>query len=99
MKLEQLQAHLETLYTHLDRRLGGWLSLFVRTALAFAQDDGPLLARSIAYYALFAVFPAILAFVVAASPVLKSENAQQAVMNLVSRYLPSALDVVTVNIE
>jgi len=41
----------------------------VRTALAFNQDDGPLMARSIANYALFAVFPAILVLIVAASVV------------------------------
>jgi len=48
MKRERLKARLENLYARLDRRLGGRLSLLIRTALAFGQDDGPLAARSIA---------------------------------------------------
>ena len=99
MKLEALQGKLEALYARLDRRLGGSLSLLVRTALAFDQDDGPLVARSLAYYALFAVFPALLAFVVVASAMLESAEVQEAVMTLVSQYLPIAQDVVAANIE
>ena len=99
MKRERLKARLEKLYARLDRRLGGRLSLLVRTALAFGQDDGPLAARSIAYYALFAVFPAILALIVVASAVLESEEVQESVMALVAQYAPIALDVVAVNIE
>lgn len=99
MKRERLKARLEKVYTRLDRRLGGRLSLLVRTALAYGQDDGPLAARSIAYYALFAVFPAILALIVVAGAVLESEEVQESVMALVAQYAPIALDVVAVNIE
>jgi membrane protein len=99
MKLERLKTRHEKLYAWLDRRLGGRLSLLVRTALAFDQHDGPLMARSIAYYALFAVFPAILALIVVASAVLESEEVQESVMALVEQYMPIALDVVAVNIE
>ena len=99
MKFERLQTRLENLYAHLDRRLGGRLSLLVRTALAFDQDDGPLMARSLAYYALFAVFPAILALIVISSAVLESEEAQEAVLALVLEHMPIAQDVVVANIE
>lgn len=99
MKLEPLRARFERLYARLDRRLGGHLSLLVRTALAFNQDDGPIVARSLAYYALFAVFPAILALMVVASAVLESEEGQEAVLALVSRHMPIAQDVVAANIE
>ena len=99
MKRERLKARLEKLYARLDRRLGGRLSLLVRTALAYGQDDGPLAARSIAYYALFAVFPAILALIVVAGAVLESEEVQESVIALVEQYAPIALDVVEVNIE
>jgi membrane protein len=54
---------------------------------------------SIAYYALFAVFPAPLALIVAASAVLESEEVQESVMALVEQYMPIALDVVAANIE
>ena len=99
MKAERLRAQLENVYGRLDRRLGGALSLLVRTALAFDQDDGPLVARSMAYYTLFAVFPAILAFIVVASTVLDTAEVQEAVMSLVSQYMPMAYDLVAANIE
>ena len=99
MKGEPLRAWIEKLYTRLDWRLGGWLGLLVRTVLAFVQDDCLLAARSIAYYALFAVFPAILALIVVASAVLGSEEAQVSVMNLVAQYAPLASDVVAANSE
>jgi membrane protein len=99
MRFERLQTRLENVYARLDRRLGGRLSLLVRTAMAFDQDDGPLVARSLAYYALFAAFPAILALIVLASAVLESAEVQEAVMALISQYLPIAQDVVAANIE
>ena len=97
--IERLQNRLEAGYGRLDRALGGRLSLLVRTALAYDQDGGALMARSIAYYALFAVFPAILALIVVASAVLESEEVQQAVLALVSQYMPIAQEVVVANIE
>lgn len=96
--IERLQIRLERWYARLDRHLGGRLSLFVRAALAIDQDDGPLMARSIAYYALFAIFPAILVLIVVASAVLNSEEVQEAVMALVAEYMPIAREVVVANI-
>jgi membrane protein len=99
MKRERLKARLERLYARLDRRFGGALSLLVRTALAFVQDNGPLAARSIAYYAVFAVFPAMLALIVVASAALGSEEARGSVMALVEQHAPLAYGVVSANIE
>jgi membrane protein len=99
IKLERLQTRLEKLYARLDRRLGGVPSLLVRTGLAFGEHDGALMARSIAYYAVFAVFPAILALIVLAGAVLQSEEVQQSVMSLVEQYMPIAADAVAANIE
>jgi membrane protein len=99
MNVDRLRSGLEKQYGRVDRRLGGAPSLLVRTALAYDQDDGPLVARSIAYYTLFAVFPAILAIIVVASLLLDTEEVQQAVMELVSKYMPMAYGLVAANIE
>ena len=99
VKQERLKVRIERLYARLDRSLGGRLSLLVRTALAFDRDDGPLMARSIAYYALFAVFPAILALIVVGSTVLEAEQVRGLMVDLVARYLPGALDMVTASFE
>ena len=97
--IERLQNRLEAWYGRLDRVLSGRLSLLVRTVLAFDQDEGALMARSISYYTLFAVFPALLLLVVIASTVLNSEEVQETVMALVAEYMPIARDVVAANIE
>lgn len=97
--IERLQNRLVAGYGRLDRVLGGRLSLLVRTALAFDQDGGALMARSIAYYALFAIFPAILMLIVLASTVLNLAEVQETVLALVTEYMPIALDVVAANIE
>jgi membrane protein len=99
VRLREVPAALERLYIRLDRRLGGWLSMIVRSVLAFDQDEGPLMARSISYFALFAIFPALLALIVIASTVLESNEVKQAVMTLVSQYMPITQDVVAANIE
>ena len=99
MKLDHLQPRLETLYARLDRRFGGRLSLLVRVALTYIQHDGPLMARSLAYYALFAVFPAILALIVVASAVLATGDARASVIELVTETMPIAADMVATNVE
>jgi membrane protein len=97
--IERIQEHLESLYARLDRRSGGRLSLLVKTALAFDQDDGPIVARSMAYYALFAIFPALLALIVVASSVLDSAQVQDTVTDFVTQYMPIALEFVEDNIK
>lgn len=67
MKAEQLQAGFEKPVSRLDRRLGGVPSLLVQPVLAFDWHDGPIVARSIAYYTRLAAFSAILALIVFAS--------------------------------
>jgi membrane protein len=97
--IERIQKRLERLYTRLDLRSGGRLSLIVKTTLAFDQDEGPIVARSMAYYALFAIFPALLALIVVASSVLDSAQVQETVTDFVAQYLPMALEFVEDNIH
>jgi membrane protein len=81
---------LDRTYLVADRALRGWPSLFVRTALAFGQDDGATLSRSIAYYALFSVFPLLLALITLASSVLGLDEAAAAILQLFEKYVPVA---------
>ena len=45
--MERIGKWLDQVYLGIDRRLKGWLSLLVRTGLAFDQDEGPVVSRSI----------------------------------------------------
>jgi membrane protein len=86
-------------YLAIDRRLKGWLTLFVRTGLAFAQDEGAIVSRSIAYYALFSLFPLLLVLISVVSSVLADENALQAVIDLIGGILPISAGLARRNIE
>jgi membrane protein len=93
------QAQADELYVAIDRRLGGRLALLHRTWLAYSRDDGPTMARSIAYYALFSFFPLLLALISVGSSVLASPLANKTALDLVSRYMPAATKLAQSNIE
>jgi len=85
-------------YLIVDQRMKGWPTLFLRTALAFDQDNGAVMSRSIAYYALFSIFPLLLVLMSVFSSVLDIEQATQGVLDLVERYLPHTGDLVEQNL-
>jgi len=95
----RIQDWLDRLYLDLDRRLRGWLSLLVRIALAFGEDDGAVVSRSIAYYALFSLFPLVLAVLTLASSFVEFEGIQRQIVDWIGRYLPIASDLVQANIQ
>jgi membrane protein len=74
------------------------LSLLVRTALAFNEDDGAAMSRSIAYYALFSLFPLLLVLVSFSSSILDLEETQQAILDLLERYQPASRELLEANI-
>ncbi|MGD8489466.1 MAG: YihY/virulence factor BrkB family protein [Anaerolineae bacterium] len=92
-------SQLEGLYLRADRLLGGRLSVIVRTALAFDQDDGALVSRSIAYYALFSIFPLLLLLVSVASIFLDTEEASRLVLGMLENVLPTTADMVKANLQ
>jgi membrane protein len=56
-------------------------------------------SRSIAYYALFSIFPLLLAVLTLASSFVALERVQSEIINWIERYLPIVSDVVQVNIQ
>jgi membrane protein len=97
--MDGIVQQLGKLYLGIDRRLKGWPTLLVRTGLAFDQDDGAVVSRSIAYYALFSLFPLLLVLMSVATSVLAVEEAQQAVIDLIQRMLPTIADLAQTNLE
>ena len=97
--MTRLQGWLDRLYLDVDRRLRGWLTLLVRIGLAFGEDDGAVVSRSIAYYALFSIFPLLLAVLTLASSFVALEGVQGEVIDWIERYLPIVSDVIQVNIQ
>jgi membrane protein len=97
--MQMLTRWLDRLYLKVDQRLGGRLTLLIVTGLTFDRDDGPLVSRSLAYYALFSFFPLLLVLIWLAGSRLATDEAQQLVLEVVERYLPIATDLVTDNLE
>jgi membrane protein len=95
----RIQEWLDRLYLQVDRGLRGWLSLLVRIGLAFGEDDGAVVSRSIAYYALFSVFPLLLAVLTLAGSLVAVEGLQKEIVDWIQRYLPIVADLVQVNIQ
>ncbi len=97
--MERITQRLEHLFVRADHALNGVLSLLVRSVLAYDRYDGPTQARSIAYFALFSIFPLLLILIVVAGSMLDSEEAQRVVTELVDRFVPVLTDLVATNIE
>lgn len=97
--MERIAQWFDKSYLAADRRLGGRLTILARTALAFDQDDGAVMSRSIAYYALFSLFPLLLILMAFASSMMASQDAQEIVLDAVARFVPAATDLIEENIE
>ena len=97
--MPKLQERLDRGYQRIDRLLGGWVTLFVRTGLAFDRDNGAVMSRSIAYYALFSVFPLLLILLSFSGALLEAEEAYAVALDFVESYFPGVHDLVRTNID
>jgi membrane protein len=97
--VDRIVQRLNRHYLDFDRHLRGWPTLFIRTALAFDQDNGAVMSRSIAYYALFSIFPLLVVLLSVFRSVLGIDQATEVLFELVARYLPSAVELVRQNLQ
>lgn len=97
--MKRTQRWLDDFYGTADRWLGGRLTLLLRAVLAFDQDDGAVISRSIAYYALFSFFPLLLLLLSVSSFLLATDEAAAVVVEFVNVYMPGAATIVQDNIE
>lgn len=87
------------IWTRLDARSGGWLGAGERAYKAFLKHRGVFTSAAIAYYTLFSIFPLALGLVSLGSLILDSEEAQDAVFELITRYSPAIVDLVGQTIQ
>jgi membrane protein len=95
----KLQAKARTFYEQTDRLSGGVLGILVGSVQSFLDDHAAGAAASMAYYALFSLFPLLLFLVGFVSSVLEDEPVQQLVLDSVEKVLPTSQDLVKGNIE
>jgi len=78
---------------------GGTLEIVKETVESFSETRGSEAAASMAYYALFSLFPLMLALVAAGSFVLDRQQVFQEVVNLVSNAFPISQNLIEENLR
>lgn len=86
-------------YLRLNRFSRGTIEIIRVTLKNFTLARGSEAAASLAYYALFSLFPLLLILVSVAGFVLKREDAYQAVLTLVFQALPNAEPLIERNLQ
>ncbi len=86
-------------YAALDRATDGLLPLLARSWVAFAQRDTRY-AASLAYYALFSIFPLVLLGITLISGLLGPTLARQQVIQFLSTFFPAeTVEVIAGNVQ
>ena len=73
-------------------------TLALRVVREMRDDDATHLAAGVAYYAMFSLFPLLLAFLAVAGLVLKSEGVEQNFLDFVTDNLPGSEQIVKENV-
>jgi membrane protein len=96
---KQSRSKAITIYERVDNLSRGLLSISVYTVQGIGRTRAFEAAASIAYYALFSLFPLFIFLVAIGSYILESEQVQQQVLAFVGEALPASQDLVAQNIQ
>jgi membrane protein len=98
-RLRKLWFRVRAIYRLVNRRYGGILEIVAYTFKNFEQANAAESAASIAYYALFSIFPLLIFVVTFSSSLLQEREVQQEILAFVADVLPASQDLVRGNIE
>jgi membrane protein len=94
------KSRLHQIYTRLNRLSGGSLGIIRRAFQRFGKNRGPEAAASIAFFALFSLFPLVLFLIAGASFVfLDRPSVQQRLFTYLSQAVPISTSVIVKNIQ
>jgi len=80
-------------------KLRGPLAILSDTIKCFGDTRASEAAASIAFYAIFSLFPLLLALIIGGSFILESEQVQQQVLDIVDKFFPVAQQLIERNIR
>ncbi len=86
-------------YHHINQLSQGTLAILVDAINRFREVHAPEGAASIAYYALFSLFPLLFFLVAIGSTILKNPQVQRQVQSFITEALPTAKDLVQQNMQ
>ncbi|MFH1446266.1 MAG: YihY/virulence factor BrkB family protein, partial [Chloroflexota bacterium] len=90
---------LRSIYQRANKRTGGVLGITRDAFQRFAKARGAEVSASLAYYALFSIFPLILAFIAVGSYFLQREVVQTQLLNAITTIIPNSEEVINLNIS
>ena len=90
---------LKTFYDRANALASGSLGILYDTIQCFGDACATEAAASITFYAIFSLFPLLLALIAAGSFVLESEQVQQQVLDFVNEFFPVAQQLIERNIQ
>ena len=97
---QEYTATARTIYKQIDRTSGGVFTVLWGSFQSFAETRAPESAASLAYYALFSMFPLLVFFVGTATSYLEDEAVKQFIFELVETNLPASFqDLIKGNID
>ena len=85
-------------YQRIDEKSGGWLSIFRQSGSRFIEMRGAEAAASLAYYALFSLFPLTIFLVIVSSYFMGNENASLRTILFIRAIFPFSGDIVQNNL-
>ena len=87
------------LYRRMDRATDGVLGILVDAARCFTDARAAQATASIAYYAVFSLFPLLLVLIAGGSSVLESEQVQEQVLDFAAEVFPVSQSLIVKNIQ
>jgi len=87
------------MYHRLNLATRGGLGIFALSLERFSEARGAATAASLAYYALFSIFPFFLALIASASFILKEETIFSQVTELIGNFLPVSESLIEDNLQ
>ena len=96
---ERFADKIKTLYERANGLTGGSLGIVSDAIQHFANVRAAEATASIAYYAIFSLFPLLLALIALGSSVLESEQVQRQVLDFVDKVFPVAQRLIERNIR
>jgi membrane protein len=97
--MDSLKARLQTLYERLDELSGGSLGILARTFRRFGEARAGEAAASMAYYAMFSLFPLLLGLIAAGSFLLQRDVVMDRVINAITQVVPVSQTLIEQNVE
>ena len=97
--MKNLRDRVGTIYSRVNDSCGGYPGVLVRTFQRFGDARAPQAAASMAYYAIFSLFPLLLLLIATGSAVLESHAVQQQLMKLASMALPIGQELIGTTIQ